>query len=81
MPVMTTGKRAALREPTVYKIDWLNPCERCQCHRAIEVTGRSLSGRYLCAGDVVKCPGCGNQGEIDTDGDGAWVEWDTEREE
>ncbi|EBW7148979.1 hypothetical protein [Citrobacter braakii] len=61
------------------KYQVITSCEHCQCHHAIEVTSRSLSGRYLYAGDVVKCPGCGNQGVIDADADGAWVEWDMER--
>lgn len=76
-----SDKRTMLWEPTLYRVDWLNSCEQCNNSRQIEVTSRSLAGTYLYAGDAVKCPQCGNQGVIDADGDGAWVEWDTDWEE
>ncbi len=74
-------KRTMLWDPTLYRVDWLNACEHCQCSHGIEVTSQSLSGIYLYAGDAVKCPQCGNQGVINADGEGAWVEWDTEWED
>ncbi len=75
------ANKTMLWEPTLYRVDWLNSCEQCGCSKGIEVTSRSLGGTYLYRGDQVKCPQCGNQGVIDADGDGAWVEWDTEWEE
>lgn len=73
--------KTMLWEPSLYHVDWLNSCEHCQCSKGIEVTSRSLSGTYFYAGDSVKCLQCGNQGVIDADGDGAWVDWDTEWED
>lgn len=57
-----SGNKTMLWEPSLYRVDWLNACEHCQCSKGIEVTSRSLSGTYLYAGDAVKCPQCGNQG-------------------
>lgn len=73
--------RTVLWEPTLYRVDWLNSCEQCGCSKGLEVTSRSLAGTYLYSGDLVKCPQCNNEGVIEADGDGAWVEWDTEWED
>ena len=54
-----SGNKTMLWEPSLYRVDWLNACEHCQCSNGIEVTSRSLSGTYLYAGDAVKCPQCG----------------------
>lgn len=58
------------------KIDWLNPCNICDSH---ELTVNTTKGNYsyLYDGDEVKC-NCGQIGEIDTDGECAWVNWNEE---
>ncbi len=40
------------------------------------VIGTRTSSTRLYTGDYVECMNCGNEGEIDADGENAWVEWD-----
>lgn len=57
-------------------VEWLDDCPKCGGKTAI-VSGngyRTIS--LLNSGDVVECAACGHAGEIDADGENAWVEWD-----
>ena len=58
------------------KIDWLDECLKCgsSIHTVKTENG---SQKWLYDGDTVKCD-CGQAGEIETDGECAWVNWDEE---
>lgn len=55
-------------------IEWLDDCPKCGHKQAI-VSGTRTSSTRLYTGDYVECLRCGNEGEIDADGENAWVEW------
>lgn len=61
--------------PVTVEVDWLHKCPNCN-NRTIRVTGWSTTPEALWAGDKAECTKCGHKGEIDADGDNAWVEWD-----
>ncbi|AWC85772.1 hypothetical protein [Enterobacter cloacae complex sp. FDA-CDC-AR_0164] len=61
--------------PSTVEVEWLDKCPSCQ-HQKARVTGWSVTPEALWAGDEVVCAKCGHKGEIDADGDNAWVEWD-----
>lgn len=61
--------------PLTVEVDWLDKCPGCNNGTA-RVTGWSVTPEALWAGDKVVCSKCGHKGEIDADGDNAWVEWD-----
>ena len=56
------------------KIDWLDQCPSCN---ELEVTVTTEKGdeTWLFDGDQVKCD-CGQTGEIETECESAWVNWD-----
>ena len=56
------------------KIDWLGKCPKC-CSSQLTVETKNGSETWLYDGDKVACD-CGEAGEIDTDGQHAWVNWD-----
>ncbi len=62
--------------PMTLVIGWLDDCPKCGFDKT-NVTGFSISNESLWCGDEVKCIGCGHKGEIDADGENAWVEWDS----
>ena len=57
------------------KIDWLGDCPVCS-HSEASVSTQGCGGSYLWSGDQATCLKCGHRGEIDADGENAWVEWD-----
>lgn len=57
------------------KADWLDNCPKCGNEEAA-VTTQGYGGQTLWSGDQVTCMKCGHCGEIDADGENAWVEWD-----
>lgn len=61
--------------PNTVEIDWLDDCPNCG-HGKARVTGKSISSNSLWAGDETECAKCGHKGEIDADGENAWVDWD-----
>ena len=61
----------------VIKIDWLDSCPKCGDSQH-NVTTEHGSQEWLYDDDKVTCSGCGNTGNIDTDGEAAWVNWDNE---
>ncbi len=64
------------------KITWLGSCQLCSFSEYLNVTTeRGMDVRPLCmgwSGDKVKCPNCGNTGEILCEDGGAFVNWHTE---
>lgn len=60
--------------PVTVEIDWLDNCPKCG-HEKARVTGWSTTTQQLWAGDEVACAKCGHKGEVDADGENAWVEW------
>lgn len=62
--------------PITVEIDWLDDCPCCG-HGIANVTGKSISSHSLWSGDSAVCAKCGHKGEIDADGENAWVDWDT----
>ncbi|MEQ9869158.1 hypothetical protein ABRP77_07730 [Pectobacterium odoriferum] len=61
--------------PITVIIDWLDNCPKCD-HEKARVIGFSISTNSLWSGNPVVCNKCGHLGEIDADGENAWVEWD-----
>lgn len=59
-------------------VNWLDDCPICG-HGQAAVTTRGYT-ETLWSGDQVTCMKCGNNGEIDADGENAWVEWDAQEE-
>ena len=59
---------------TEIKIDWLDSCPACGCSQHT-VSTTDGSKDWLYSGDEVKCGECGHAGEIDADGEAAWVNW------
>lgn len=60
------------------KITWLGSCQLCSFSEYLNVTTERGIGCYLWTGDKVKCPSCGNTGEILCEDGGAFVNWHTE---
>lgn len=56
------------------KVDWLGKCPKCSSSDHTVETENG-SKKWLYDEDKVFC-GCGQTGEIDTDGQHAWVNWD-----
>lgn len=65
--------------PSTVEVAWLDDCPKCQ-HGKAKVTGWSVTSDSLWAGDEAVCSKCGHKGEIDADGENAWVQWDEVRE-
>ncbi|MDL4447726.1 hypothetical protein [Klebsiella michiganensis] len=65
--------------PLTVTVGWLDNCPKCNNDKA-SVTGWSVSPDTLWAGDEAVCTKCGHKGEIDADGENAWVEWDEIKE-
>lgn len=65
--------------PVTVEVNWLDKCPNCN-NRTVRVTGWSTTPEALWAGDEAACSKCGHKGEIDADGDNAWVEWDSVKE-
>lgn len=59
------------------KIDWLNQCVKCESHDHT-VNTENGSSKWLYDGDKVTCNVCGHAGEIEADGEQAWVNWNEE---
>lgn len=57
------------------QVNWLDNCPNCGNENAA-VTGYRITPNLLKTGNEVKCMKCGHIGEIDADGENAWVEWD-----
>lgn len=60
------------------KITWLGSCQLCGFKEYLNVTTERGIGCRLFDDDEVKCPKCGNLGEIFCDDGGATVNWQTE---
>lgn len=60
------------------KITWLGSCQLCSFSEYLNVTTERGIGCYLWTGDKVKCPNCGNTGEVLCEDGGAFVNWHTE---
>lgn len=60
---------------TTVKVKWLDDCPSCGFDDAA-VTGERITPSLLQSGNSVECLKCGHKGEIDADGENAWVEWD-----
>lgn len=58
----------------IIEIDWLGACPVCDCSEH-KVHTNDGSEDWLYSGDVVECGECGHEGEIDADGESAWVDW------
>lgn len=65
--------------PVNVEVNWLDKCPNCK-NRTVRVTGWSTTPEALWAGDEAVCTKCGHKGEIDADGENAWVEWDSVKE-
>lgn len=61
------------------KITWLESCSLCGFSEYLDVTTERGIGCYLWDGDKVKCPNCGNTGEIICEDGRAFVNWHTEK--
>ncbi|WP_435954137.1 hypothetical protein [Dryocola sp. BD626] len=62
------------KQKITVKIDWLDNCPKCG-HGEAAVTTQGYGSGTLWSGDQVMCMKCGHCGEIDADGENAWVEW------
>lgn len=60
--------------PLTVTVSWLEKCPKCQGDK-VNVTGWSVTADSLWSGDEAVCAKCGHKGEIDADGENAWVEW------
>ena len=60
--------------PSTVEVEWLDDCPKCR-HNKAKVIGWSVTTHSLWAGDEAVCAKCGHKGEIDADGENAWVEW------
>lgn len=65
--------------PLTVTVGWLDNCPNCSNDK-VSVTGWSVSPDTLWAGDEAVCTKCGHKGEIDAEGENAWVEWDSVKE-
>lgn len=63
-----------IEKKRVIKIDWLEQCPKCQRSK-FDVTTIKGNHEILFDGDKVKC-WCFQSGEIETNDNMAWVEWD-----
>lgn len=61
--------------PLTVSVTWLEKCPKCQGDK-VNVTGWSVTADALWSGDEAVCAKCGHKGEIDADGENAWVDWD-----
>ncbi len=59
---------------TEIKIDWLDSCPKCDCSEHIVKTENGTR-KWLYDGDQVTCSKCAHTGEIESDGEIAWVNW------
>lgn len=60
------------------KITWLDDCQRCGFDEYLLVTTEKGIGCWLFMGDQVKCPRCEFKGEIEVEGNCAYVGWTDE---
>lgn len=61
-------------------INWLGHCPNC--HNDVhQVTTTDGTPKKLWSGDYVVCPVCDLTGEIDADGENAWVDWDVDEDD
>ena len=60
-------------------VEWLDNCPKCGHGQAAVTTSGQVDN--LWSGDQVTCMKCGHCGEIEADGENAWVEWDDAQEE
>ncbi|MBH2890547.1 hypothetical protein I5Q39_02235 [Serratia marcescens] len=60
---------------TTVSVGWLDDCPACG-HGIASVTGSGIDNNWLHFGDAVLCDKCGHAGEIDVDGENAWVDWE-----
>lgn len=67
-----------IQKEKILKIDWLDCCPECgdSVHTVYTKEG---SGKWLYDGDRVVCA-CGQVGEIEADGEAAWVNWSGEQD-
>lgn len=61
------------------EIDWLDSCSKCDCSEHVVETVEGTKD-WLYNGDKVTCGECGHTGEIEADGETAWVNWDEAQE-
>lgn len=57
-------------------INWLGMCENCGSEEPKVVDTEKGDEVTLWDGDKVTCKQCGSVGEIEADGENAWVVWD-----
>ncbi|PKH21438.1 hypothetical protein CIG19_16700 [Enterobacterales bacterium CwR94] len=57
-------------------VEWLDDCPKCENKIAFVSGPGYRTNTLLKTGDSVSCASCGHAGEIDADGESAWVEWD-----
>jgi hypothetical protein len=61
------------------EIDWLDSCPKCDCSEHVVETVEGTKD-WLYNGDKVTCGECGHTGEIEADGETAWVNWNEAQE-
>lgn len=59
----------------ILKITWLDACNKCGFGEYANVHTNRGIGCYLFEGDLVKCPNCDNEGDIECDMGCAYVMW------
>jgi len=61
---------------SIVKITWLDECPKCGYGTAFVSGNGYRTTQSLWSGDSVVCADCGHEGEIEADGENAWVNWD-----
>ncbi|MBM5180156.1 hypothetical protein J7937_21750 [Vibrio parahaemolyticus] len=61
-------------------IDWLGVCPRCEHDGDHYVETEKGNAEWLHDSDAVTCGSCGLPGEIEADGEVAWVNWEEEQD-
>lgn len=64
-----------MKNPNKIEISWLDSCPNCDCSEHVVETVEGTN-EWLYSGDKVTCGECEHTGEIEADGETAWVNWD-----
>lgn len=64
-----------MKNPNKIKISWLDSCPNCDCSEHVVETVEGTN-EWLYSSDKVTCGECERTGEIEADGETAWVNWD-----